>query len=246
MKRLHILLYIGALALAVLTSCKQTISDEYDYLAVVPELSVTTTSLSVQGTGGSQSVSVQSNAYWKASTTDSWLHVDGTSHKGSSSVQVTADANSMLSERTGTVTISDGVNSVAVSVIQAAGQTQSFSFGTLTVSSITKTSAVCSFTYTSENAVISEYGVCYSATASMPTVDGSDCSSVSNSTTSPSGTANLSLSGLTEKTTYYVRPYVRHSEGVIYSNSVEQFTTDGPHAPNEDDNPTPNYSPKTF
>lgn len=244
MKRIHIL-FIGVLFLTVLTSCKQSISDEYEYLAIVPELSVTTTSLSIQGTGGSQSVSVQSNACWKASTHDSWLHVDNTSHKGSASVQVSADANDKLTERTGSVTISDGINSAIISVTQAAGLAKSFTVGTLTISSITKTSADCSFTYSSENATISEYGVCYSTSVSSPTVDGANCSSVSKSSTSASGTASLSLEDLTEKTTYYVRPYVRHSEGVVYGDPI-QFKTAGAHAPGEDDNPTPNYSPKTF
>lgn len=231
--------------LTAFTSCKQELSDEYDYLAIIPELNVTTTSISIQGTGGTQSISVQSNASWKASTSDSWLHVDGTSHKGSSSVSVTADANSQLSERTGTVTITDGINSATVSVSQAAGQTRSFTIGTLSVSSITKTSAVCSFTYSSENATISEYGVCYSTSVSSPTVDGANCSSESKSSTSASGSANLTLSGLTKQTTYYARPYVRHSEGVAYGDAV-QFNTAGGSAPGEDDNPTPNYSPKTF
>ena len=244
MKRIHIL-FIGVLFLTVLTSCKQSISDEYEYLAIVPELSVTTTSLSIQGTGGSQSVSVQSNACWKASTHDSWLHVDNTSHKGSASVQVSADANEKLTERTGSVTISDGINSATISVTQAAGQAKNFTVGTLSVSSITNSSAVCSFTYSSENATISEYGVCYSTTANVPTIDGSDCSSVSQSSTSDSGTATLSLTDLNEKTTYYVRPYVRHSEGVVYGDPV-RFNTAGAHMPGEDDNPTPTYSPKKY
>lgn len=243
MRKLYILLYIGPLLLALLTSCQQSLSDEYEYMAIVPEMTVTTTSISMQSEGGTQAVSVQSNASWKASTRDSWLHVDGTSHKGSSSVQVTVDMNDRLTERSGSITITDGINSATVTVLQAAGQAKSFTVGTLSLTEITTTSAVCTFTYSSENASISEYGICYSTTVSLPILDTPDCSSVFNSSTSASGTAILSLTNLTEKTAYYVRPYVRHSDGVVYGDPV-QFNTAGAHAPGEDDNPTPSYSPK--
>lgn len=109
--------------------------------------------------------------------------------------------------------------------------------GELKVSDITKTSAVCTFSYNSPDIDVQYTGICYSTTEKNPTTNDI---TVSDSANSKSGIATHNMTGLKENTTYYVRPCVTTSLGTTYGITV-QFTTNKASSPSEDDNPTPNY-----
>lgn len=107
----------------------------------------------------------------------------------------------------------------------------------VTVSDITKSSANCTVSYSSADLVVETCGVCYSTSLSNPTINDATQSVFCND---KSGSATLSLTGLNENTTYYVRPYVNTSAGTTYGNTVK-FTTAKRNTPDEGDNPTPTY-----
>lgn len=111
------------------------------------------------------------------------------------------------------------------------------SISNLTVSDVTKTSASCTVSYTSSDLSVLECGVCYSSSSVNPTTSNATKSISRND---KSGSVTLSLTGLDENTTYYIRPYVKTSAGTTYGNTV-QFTTLKTNSPNKGDNPTPGY-----
>lgn len=107
----------------------------------------------------------------------------------------------------------------------------------VTITDITKTSANCMVSYTSTDLIVQTCGVCYSSSSNNPTINDA---TLSVSCNDKNGSATISLTGLNENTTYYVRPYVKTSAGTTYGNTV-QFTTAKSNTPDEGDNPTPSY-----
>ena len=92
---------------------------------------------------------------------------------------------------------------------------------TTTVSTVTRTSAQCGGTITSDGGdAITARGVCWSTDAT-PTIANSK-------TVDGAGTGSYasSITGLTEGTTYYVRAYATNSVGTGYG-AVQSFTTTG-------------------
>jgi hypothetical protein len=93
-------------------------------------------------------------------------------------------------------------------------------------SSITKTSATCGGTITTDGgSPITAKGVCWSSTNSTPTITNSK-------TNDGSGLAQFTsnITGLNPGTTYYVRSYATNSLGTVYS-STQNFTTLPPTLP---------------
>ena len=178
--------------------------------------------------GGSSSVNVESNVEWTASSDASWSALS----KTSSGITVNVQSNNSYSSRSSNITIKYSSLSTTIKVSQSAPKEPTL--GKLTVSDITKTTANCSFTFNSSDLSVIRYGVTYGLTENSLTND------IYASKSSYSGTASFNLSGLTQNTTYYVRPYVETSVGTTYGNVV-QFTTLNIISPNEGDNPTPNY-----
>lgn len=194
-------------------------------------LSASNTSLDYLYDGGTYYVTINSNVDWTASSNSNWL----TLSQSSSQLTVRVDANYSYSPRTAAITIKGTALTISISVNQSGVSAPMVNV--VHVSSITQTSAVCTFTYSSSDIRIGRYGVCYSATEKEPTTN-NETKSVS--TSSYNGNASFSLSGLTQNRTYYVRPYVTTSIGTTYG-SVVSFTTAKSNSPEEGDNPTPNY-----
>jgi len=88
-------------------------------------ISLSTSSLSFNATGGTQSVTVTSNVSWSVSKgSASWLTVSPTSGSNNGSFSVTATANTGSSVRTAIVTVSGtGTSSQEISVTQEVGAT---------------------------------------------------------------------------------------------------------------------------
>ena len=85
---------------------------------------------------------------------------------------------------------------------------------TNTVTSIKATTLVCGGNVTSDgNATVTERGLCWS-TSPNPTING-------NKTSSGSGTGSFSITitGLNENTTYYIRAYATNSNGTAYGDT---------------------------
>ena len=311
-----ILICIAICLTVLVTSCGEELDDKYEYLALKPELSVSESSISVEGTEQSYRIQINCNTYWTATTNTNWVHLDAYGGKGKGSLYINVETNpSSTSERIGDFNISDGIKTIKVSVTQApipvtlnvSKSSMDFTYkggsssvnvssnmdwtassdakwctlsisatgitvnvqannsysprtatitvssggastpikvnqsevkeptlGNLTVSDITKTTANCSFTFNSSDLSVIKYGVSYGLTENSLTND------VYTSSSSYSGTASYNLSGLTQNTTYYIRPYVETSIGITYGNTIT-FTTLSSNSPNENDNPTPNY-----
>ena len=201
-------------------------SDEY--------LSANSTSLNFTYEGGTSYVAINSNVNWTATSNANWVTVS----KSNTSTQLivrTAENLSSYSSRKSTITVKGDTQTILISVTQKGPSVPSVY--SLSVSSITSTSAICTFSYDSSNIRIEQCGVCYSSTNKQPTLDDNK---VYTSFSSYSWTPSFSLSGLTYNTTYYVCPYVTTSIGTTYG-TVVSFTTANINSPNEDDNPTPNY-----
>ena len=85
---------------------------------------------------------------------------------------------------------------------------------TNTVTSIKATTLICGGNVTSDgNATVTERGVCWS-TSPNPTING-------NKTSSGTGTGSFSITitGLSENTTYYIRAYATNSNGTAYGDT---------------------------
>lgn len=198
-----------------------------------PVISVSKNSLDFAYSGGSSSISVESNVDWTTTSDANWCKLSTTSSK----IIVTVQSNDSYSPRTANITLKNALvsNPPVIQVSQSAPQEPTV--GALTISDITKTTANCKFTYNSSDLSVIRTGICYSATESDPTISNQ---TIYSSVSAYSGTASYSITGLTQNTTYYVRPYVETSIGPTYGNTV-QFTTAKIISPEEGDNPTPNY-----
>lgn len=88
------------------------------------QLSVSPTSASIKGEGGSQTFTITSNLGWKVVSNQSWLTVNQSEGEGNGTVTVTAEANGTNSTRSATLTFSGtkgNPDPVKVTVNQEAG-----------------------------------------------------------------------------------------------------------------------------
>jgi len=86
----------------------------------IPNLSVSSTSLSFVAAGEQKSFTVTSNTNWTVSRgTSTWFTLSTASGSGNSTVTVTASANTSTSSRSGTVTVSGGGITRTISVAQS-------------------------------------------------------------------------------------------------------------------------------
>ena len=102
------------------------------------------------------------------------------------------------------------------------------------VTDITQSSAVVTFSYTSQFPML-EYGVCYSSQNSTPTLTDNHLSSTGSAL---QDSKPFKISNLSPGTTYYVCAYAKNAVGIQYSNVIS-FTTVSD-IPGGDDNVTPN------
>ena len=195
-------------------------------------LKLSETSLQFSYNGGSSTVYVESNVNWSAVSNAEWCNI----YSSSSCFIMEVQSNNSYSPRSATVTAKGASSSASITVSQSAAKEPTV--GSVTVTDITKTSALCKATYSSEDLYVQTFGFCYSSSSKAPTVN--DEKKYISFTNKKSGTTSISLTGLTQNTTYYVRPYVETSAGITYGQTT-QFTTDKVHSPDEGDNPTPGY-----
>jgi len=115
-----ILICIAICLTVLVTSCGDKLNDEYDYLAIKPELSVSESSLSARGDKQSLSIQINCNSFWTAATNSNWIHLNSNGGKGRGTLYLKVDANpSATSERLDFVNVSDGINSIRITVTQA-------------------------------------------------------------------------------------------------------------------------------
>ena len=181
--------------------------------------------------GGSNEVAVESNVAWSVSSNASWLTVS--KNEAGTGFTIVVGQNISINTREATVTVRGVGLSSSLSVFQYGVVPPTLS--EVSTLSIAKHSATCRFNYYSEDLDVTEYGICYSNTASPP--DKSNAETVQQSGSGHSGNPSFDISDLKSKTTYYVRAYIVTAIGTQYGETT-QFTTPAS-APNEDDNGTP-------
>ena len=195
------------------------------------KLTLSESNLSFGYNGGTSYVYVESNGSWSATSDADWCVLSTTSSR----ITVKASSNNSYTSRTATITVKGSATSSTLKVNQAAPKEPTI--GELIVSNITKTSADCQFTYSSADLSLQSRGICYSTSNQNPTTS-NEC--LDYYTSIKSGTASFNLSGLSQNTTYYVRPYVVTAVGTTYGQAV-QFKTIKSNSPGEGDNPPPSY-----
>lgn len=194
------------------------------------KLNVNVERLDFSYSGGSQYVEVDSDTDWTVTSEDSWCKVSKTSN---TRFRVNVEGNNSYSSRQTTINVKGNLMTVKIMVEQAEISEPTISdFAVVT----TKTEATCSFSYYSSDISVRRYGICYSPVNPSPTTD---YSTISESSYNSSGTASLRLTGLTQNTTYYVRPYVTTAIGTTYGIISELIIKTN--TPGEGDNPLPDY-----
>jgi hypothetical protein len=126
--------------------------------ASLPKLSVAESAASLGNFAGSTAtINVSSNTSWSASVNNTWLTISPSSATGNGIISVTAEANTSITPRTATVTISaTGTASKLITITQAAGNptlTLSASSGTIGSFSDSRSSVKvkCNTTWTATN-----------------------------------------------------------------------------------------------
>lgn len=215
--------------------------------------------------GGDAMVPIKSNAEWRAyiPSSVSWLHVEG-NHDGvhgqqghdnyaaigvgNGELRVYCEPNTTGRDRLTAIVIIAGTRNPQQAVVlveQYAGQeapTYSLSVGDLTSMYVANTSAEFRFSFVSSDEV-SDYGLVYSTSEQMPTVENAQSMVVGRG--GKSGSILAPLDNLQESTTYYVRGFVYGQQGIVYTPNVVTITTSSSvREPGESDNPDPTLAPR--
>ena len=175
-------------------------------------------------------INIESNVDWTATTNANWI----TLNPSYPHLVIYVSDNISYTPRTANIVVKGSTASATITVAQAALQEPTIYDASM--SSITKNSALGQFSFQSSDIDIQICGICYSSTSKEPTTNNEH---VYQNNTYYS-TVSFLLSGLSENTTYYARPYIITSIGTTYGNTI-QFTTLMTKSPGEEDNPTPGY-----
>lgn len=100
------LLLLAISAVLMFTACGGGNNTEPNKPEVIPAISVSTTSVVLDATGTSASVTLTSNVAWSASVSENWLNVSPLSGSGTTTITVSASPNTGVA-RTATVTVKD-------------------------------------------------------------------------------------------------------------------------------------------
>ena len=183
--------------------------------------------------GGYQDITITSNTTWNVSASKDWVKCSVDKDGKNGSVRITVDPNTDKDEREAVVEFKGEVVVEKLTIMQEGNTATTFSV--LQITDVTKNSAVVKFSYDAGSSITS-YGICYAK------IDNPDLSNaignVSEVGTSRQWTASLTLTGLEQSTTYYVRAYVITAMGTQYSDSQSFTTASG--TPGSDDNVPPN------
>lgn len=199
--------------------------------ALQEKLILSKSSLTFAYQGAAETIGVEANTVWAASSDVAWLKV--TKNNENTAITVVAAPNISTESRQGIITIQSKGLSAKISVTQQGVKAPTVQKPT--ISNITKHSANCKFNYQSQDMDVIEYGVCYSSTNKVPTTANAEVTK--QASTTKSGTPSMTLSGLKSKTTYYARSYITTALGTLYSEAIS-FTT-LVSAPQEGDNGLP-------
>ena len=108
-------LFFAAVAALAVLACKKD-----EPVQVTPELSVNSTEITVEHTGGTSTIQVTSNVEWKVTSSASWFTVDPQSGNGNGTITVTVSPNEAYKERTDAISINCSAKRVSISVKQKA------------------------------------------------------------------------------------------------------------------------------
>ena len=195
-------------------------------------LSVSPIAIKAGAVAETQTITLSGDAAWTASSDATWAILDKLNGTGAASLQVKCEDNSSTVSRQAIITIKTNKKIITCTITQSAGEIPSLSVPAVTGAS--KYSATITGNYNSQFDV-TEYGICYSSTKSLPTISDNK---MSFSGSSQSGNIRAIMENLSSLTTYYVCLYAISKVGISYSTKI-QFTTTGG-VPGSGDNPTPN------
>ena len=186
----------------------------------------------------------RSNAQWwltpvsiDPANDTSWFTISEKTGVGASKISVSCTQNTTPTRRLATLIFTsgnkNGGQTQQVMIEQEEGRVPEISdFVAVSTENILKTISF-RFGFSSQFAV-TEYGVCYSATNSQPTI--SDERAVVNSSETSAKDIVVTANDLQPRTTYHARAYAKNAVGIAYSSNVITFTTLG-ESPTVDDNP---------
>ena len=200
------------------------------------KLSVSPQTLSFEYKDGENTVAITSNSSWTVTSDQDWCTVSKSSGSNNENITVKVTQNNSPDKRTANVKITCGNKTETLAVTQNGGPLPEVS--KLNYSGVTFSEASCTFEVTSKEA-ITECGICYSTTNRNPTINDSK---VASSSPANQTSKSVKLTGLSKKTTYYIRAYATSVIGTSYTSEMRTFTTTN--IPGEDDNGKPSYSKK--
>ena len=200
------------------------------------KLSVSPQTLSFEYKDGENTVAITSNSSWTVTSDQDWCTVSKSSGSNNENITVKVTQNNSPDKRTANVKITCGYKTETLAVTQNGGPLPEVS--KLNYSGVTFSEASCTFEVTSKEA-ITECGICYSTTNRNPTINDSK---VASSSPANQTSKSVKLTGLSKKTTYYIRAYATSVIGTSYTSEMRTFTTTN--IPGEDDNGKPSYSKK--
>lgn len=217
--------------------------------AAAPSLTLSTTALSfaaAETTSKTFTATVSpTTATVTAQSSNTALCTVSVSGSGATrTITVTPKANTSSSQRTAVITVTATANgqttSQTVNVTQAGDTGSAPVITAFSLSNPTNTAFTFTMSFTA-NPAATEYGVCYSDTETMPTINNYREFWSSSSTGRSNISATVDRGYVPAGSKLYVRAYAKNSYGTSYSEvKTIQLTASNPNTPNAGDNPTPN------
>lgn len=229
-KRTATLVFTGG---GISKTCTVTQAAQSDNLTVEP------TSVNFSASGETQTINISCETSWTlVNGISDWCTLSKSSGgSGTTSVNLTVSSNDTDTSRQGSLTVKGKWGSeLTIYVNQEKGELATIS----DFSAQTGTSKTVECTFTVNSSVkVKRYGVCYSATNQTPTLDDAYVEMANDKRT---GTCTVTVSGLTNATKYYLRPFVENAVGTAYGTTQECTPKSG--APGNDDNVPPSAAKK--
>ena len=194
-------------------------------------------SASFTAKSSSHDIKVTSNTVWSAETENSWIHIEDAEGEVNGRFTIKVDDNKSLSSRQGKVTFNYGTGKQTITISQEAASATKFE--KTQANNIGRYQADITGIFKSDFDV-TEYGVVYSATSSVPTIDDDNSHQIAVGKTPVSqDIVSATIKGLKAGSKNYARIYTKGPLGTEYSPVVTFVTSGG--APSSNDNPTPGY-----